>query len=139
MRWSSIKGDRLLVESSPPNGSPRLIAVVDDDEDVSSALGSLIESMGIHAMTFGSADIFLADRDRRFDLVISDVQMPGTSGLELAKILGKEAVPLILITAFPSPEVKQQAIAQGVRCFMRKPFDPDELIDCIERILAGDL
>jgi len=113
-----------------------LIAIVDDDDDVASALGSLVESMGVKASLFASADLFLSDREERFDLVISDVQMPGRSGLDLAKHLKGEGLPIILITAFPTAEIERQAHLHGVWCFIRKPFDPDELIDCIERLLS---
>ncbi len=126
-----------MSEALPPVRSRKLIAIVDDHEDVASALGSLVESMGIDATLFASADLFLSDREDAFDLVISDVQMPGRSGLDLAKHLKAECLPIILITAFPSVEIERQAHLHGVWCFIRKPFDPDELIDCIERALAG--
>ena len=76
-----------MSEALPPVRSRKLVAIVDDDEDVASALGSLVESMGIDATLFASADLFLSDRDGDFDLVISDVQMPGRSGIDLAKHL----------------------------------------------------
>ncbi|AHE56060.1 response regulator transcription factor [Sphingomonas sanxanigenens] len=114
------------------------IAIVDDDEDVAAALGSLVDSMNARPEIFHSADDYLASlRWRAVDMVISDVQMPGTSGLELARILQGTGVPLILITAFPSLELERQAMAHGVRRFMRKPFDPAALIACIEAILDG--
>lgn len=126
-----------MSEALPPIRSRKLVAIVDDDDDVASALGSLVESMGIDATLFASADLFLSDREGDFDLVISDVQMPGKSGLDLAKQLKSEGVPIILITAFPSVEIERQAHLHGVWCFIRKPFDPDELIECIERVFAG--
>lgn len=125
-----------MSEALPPARSQKVIAIVDDDEDVASALGSLVESMGLSATLFASADLFLSDRDDEFDLVISDVQMPGRSGLDLARHLKDERMPIILITAFPSAEIERQAHLYDVWCFIRKPFDPDELIDCIERALA---
>ena len=125
-----------MSEALPPARSQKLIAIVDDDEDVASALGSLVESMGVSATLFASADLFLSYREEEFDLVISDVQMPGRSGLDLAKHLKGEGLPIILITAFPSAEIERQAHLHGVWCFIRKPFDPDELIDCIEHVLA---
>lgn len=125
-----------MVEASPPIEGARLIAIVDDDEDVASALGSLVDSMGMSATLFSSADSFLFEEHGRFDLVISDVQMPGASGIDLARALQVEQVPVILITAFPSPEIERQALACDVRCFIRKPFDPDELIACIEKVMA---
>ncbi|SDA35892.1 response regulator transcription factor [Sphingomonas sp. NFR15] len=125
-----------MVEALPPTGSVGLIAIVDDDEDVASALGSLVESMGMAARLFSSADNFLSERHERFVLVISDVQMPGSSGIDLARLLQNDAVPVILITAFPSLEIERQALACGVHRFIRKPFDPDELIDSIMRVVA---
>lgn len=125
-----------MVEALPPIEGARLIAIVDDDEDVASALGSLVDSMGMSATLFSSADSFLSEEHGKFDLVISDVQMPGASGIDLARALQVEQVAVILITAFPSTEIERQALACGVRCFIRKPFDPDELIACIEKVMA---
>ncbi len=125
-----------MVELSATYSDPSLIAIVDDDEDVAAALFSLVDSMGLAGRTFSSADEFIPHLDMPFELVISDVQMPGTSGLELARLLRERRMPVILITAFPSADVERQAREEGVRCFMRKPFDPSELIDCIERVLS---
>ncbi|MGF7148917.1 FixJ family two-component response regulator [Sphingomonas zeicaulis] len=127
-----------MVDASLPANPIKSIAIVDDDEDVAAALGSLVDSMNVQPHIFHSADAFLASAiGNAIDLVISDVQMPGTGGLEFARILRGAGVPLILITAFPSAEVERQAMVQGVRCFMRKPFDPTALIACIEAILDG--
>lgn len=123
-------------ESLPSDPSHRVIAIVDDDEDVAFALGSLVESIGLDARLFPSADAYLAYPDTPFALLISDVQMPGTSGIALARILRGAGLPVILISAFPSAEIERQAGLAGARCFLRKPFDPAELIACIERILA---
>lgn len=116
--------------------SSKLIAVIDDDEDVGSALVSLLESMSLGSVLFSAADAFLASSVHdQVDLVISDVQMPGTSGLELARILQQRGTPIILITAFPSPEVQRQAQEAGVKSFLRKPFNPTTLIEILNDLM----
>lgn len=116
---------------SPPEASKcNVIAVVDDDRDVRAALDGLLESLGYHARLFDSADSFLAAHALDdIDGIISDVQMPGTSGLQLAERLHCHAKPVILMTAFPTADVRQRASAAGVLCLLIKPFDSDELID----------
>jgi FixJ family two-component response regulator len=78
-----------------------LISVVDDDEDVRLALEALIDSLGLRVRTFASGDAFLASGALdESSCVISDIHMPGISGLELALTLGTipDAPPIVLIT-----------------------------------------
>lgn len=107
-----------------------VIAVVDDDEDVRAALDGLLESLGYRSKLYDSADSFLAAKAvDDVDCIISDIQMPGTSGLQLAEQIQGHEKPVILITAFPTHDVQQRASAAGVRCVLIKPFDSEELID----------
>jgi FixJ family two-component response regulator len=71
--------------------------------------------------------------------VITDVQMPGVSGLELQKRLieGGRRIPVIFITAFPEEKSRTQALAAGACGFLKKPFDEQSLIGCLERALAS--
>jgi FixJ family two-component response regulator len=122
--------------SGPP--LPAKVAIVDDDEDVRFSLESLVEAIGYRAAGFDAAEDFLASCEMG-DLacVVTDLQMPGMSGLQLAAhIRDTSAVPVILITAFPAPGLEEQARAAGVRCTMRKPFDPEALIRELDRILS---
>ena len=114
------------------------MAVVDDDEDVRISLEMLIGSIGHEAALFESADALLAfERLDLFACFISDVQMPGTNGIQLARRLRRlSAAPLILITAFSSEDVERRAYEAGVHRFMSKPFDPNALIDELERLLG---
>ena len=86
--------------------------------------------LGYRSKLFDSADSFLAaEVVNDVDCIISDIQMPGTSGLQLAERIQCHAKPVILITAFPTPDVQQRASAAGVRCVLIKPFDSGKLID----------
>lgn len=109
---------------------PPLIAVVDDDEDLRTALGDLLESIGYAARMYENADALITSgKVGTFDCIVSDIQMKGTSGLQLARTVRESDVPIILITAFPTPEVQQQAQAAGVRRLFIKPFNSQALID----------
>ncbi|MET4636653.1 response regulator [Kaistia sp. UC242_56] len=139
-RVSGIHGKSVgkleFVSTIPPN-SPPLIAVVDDDDDVRTALDDMLKSLGYAAQLFETADAFLSSGSGgEVDCVISDVQMPGTSGLQLARVMQLAKMPVILITAFPTPEVEQQAEAAGVRRLLVKPFDSSDLIAELDRLLA---
>jgi len=116
-----------------------LIGIVDDDEDVRIALEALISSIGFVSEMFETADALLASgRLSLFDCVVTDLQMPGMNGLSLARhIQATRPIPVVLITAFPAPGLDVQAKAAGVRCLLRKPFDPIILIDELEAIFAG--
>ncbi len=117
------------------NASP-VIAVVEDDEDLRTSLGDLLESVGYQAVTFDSADSFLAsDVSSKFDCIISDIQMKGTNGLELARTLRPSETPVILITAFPTPEIGSQAKAAGVHRLLFKPFNSQALLDDLQLLL----
>jgi FixJ family two-component response regulator len=121
-----------------PSVSAPVIAIVDDDESVSIGMMSLVRSIGYDALTYGSAEDFLAS-DARDDIacLISDVQMPGVGGLELQKMLAAEGsrLPIIFITAYPDARIRQVALDAGAMCFLSKPCDGAALIACLERAL----
>jgi FixJ family two-component response regulator len=111
-----------------------LIAIVDDDEAVREATEGLMRSFGYSVETFSSAEDFLQSPhvDRTLCL-IADVNMPGMSGLDLYLRLAamQRNLPTILITGYPSENIRAAAISAGVACYLVKPFGDDELMDCI--------
>ncbi|WBS00394.1 response regulator [Pseudoduganella sp. SL102] len=118
--------------------SDQEVCIVDDDASVRTAVSSLVRSLGLRARLFASAEEFLA-AGCAADLVISDLQMPGISGIELLELLRGRAdqVPFIVITAFLQDAVKGRATQAGAACVLGKPFRADALIGCIERALAA--
>ncbi|WP_234052378.1 MULTISPECIES: response regulator [unclassified Xanthobacter] len=117
-----------------------MITIIDDDESVRLATESLIRSLGFGASCFACAEDFLGSPERcRTNCVITDVQMPGMSGVELQSRLRAEgdAVPLIFITAFPEERIRRQVDAAGAFGFLAKPFDSAAMIDCIGRALQA--
>jgi FixJ family two-component response regulator len=105
--------------------SSRLIAIVDDDKSVQSALQDLIESEGLSTLCFGSAEEFLdSDVQDEAGCLIADIRMPGISGIELQSRLKADRcrIPIIFITAHGDPKMRAQAIRDGAVEFLTKPF-----------------
>lgn len=121
------------------NANKPTIAVVDDDEAVRAALANLLASLDLGVAVFASAEEFLASPAcQAAACLITDVQMPGMSGLDLQRHLANRGsrVPVILITAFPGDHVRRQAEEGGAVGFLAKPFDGRLMIECIERALV---
>ena len=116
----------------------RLVAIVDDDESVQSALQDLIESDGLSALCFGSAEQFL-DSEARHEAVclIADIRMPGLSGLELQAKLKAERrrLPVIFITAHGDDEMRIHATREGAVEFLTKPFKDAVLLEEVHAAL----
>ncbi len=116
------------------------IAIIDDDEEVRIATENLVQSYGIDTQTFGSAEEFLnsAAADEAACL-ITDIQMPGMSGVDLQKTLLEQGrrVPIIFMTAFPEERVRRQVEAAGAIRFLSKPYAADALMDSISEALGG--
>ena len=111
-----------------------MIAIIDDDEEVRSATENLIKSYGLDACVFGSGQEFLdSAATTQTRCVITDVQMPGMSGIELSRALLDRGlrIPTIFITAYPQELLRQQADALGAIGYFSKPFDARSLIDCV--------
>ena len=112
-----------------------MIGIVDDDVSVRESLRSLLESLGYAVSTFESAERFLeSGRLAETSCLISDVQMPGLSGLDLqSRLLAKGCcIPVIFITAFPEERFRIRASSAGAIGFLSKPFDEGALIKCLE-------
>jgi FixJ family two-component response regulator len=117
-----------------------LIAIVDDDEPVRDATKTLVRSLGYHASTFGSADEFLkSDQVHDTSCHITDVQMPGLSGIDLqdSLIARGHRIPIIFMTGYPDDSVRARATKAGAVCFLNKPFSLDHFIGCIEKALKA--
>jgi FixJ family two-component response regulator len=116
----------------------RLVAIVDDDESVQRALQDLIESDGLPAICFGSAEQFLDSEARsKAACLIADIRMPGMSGLELQAKLKAERcrIPVIFITAHGDAEMRIHAMRQGAVEFLSKPFDDAVLLEIVHTAL----
>jgi FixJ family two-component response regulator len=115
-----------------------LISIVDDDELVRDALGRLMKANGYLAQTFESAASLLNSEDlARTDCLITDVQMPGMSGLELHGSLTAAGMPIptIVITGHPDEAARVRALEAGVRGYFTKPIGVAELLQCIRSII----
>ena len=115
-----------------------MISVIDDDPSVRIASENLLTSLGYIGHTFSSAEEFLHSADlKNTSCVITDVQMPGMSGVELqAFLLAREyRVPLIFITAFPDETVRARVLKAGAVALLTKPFDRRTLIECLNAAL----
>jgi FixJ family two-component response regulator len=116
------------------------VSIIDDDESLRMALVGLVRSLGYDGQGFASAEEFLKSGSaKRFACVITDIQMPGMSGIDLKLHLAarKCPLPVIMITARPDPSLEEKALAAGAVGFLRKPFEANALIECLEKALAG--
>jgi FixJ family two-component response regulator len=120
-------------------GKP-VVSIVDDDESVREATKGLVRSLGYDAAAFASAEEFLSsDRLNDTVCVVTDVQMPGLSGIELQSRLAAEGhrIPIIFITASPEERVRRRAKEAGAFGFFSKPFDKDLFIGCLSRAVSS--
>lgn len=120
---------------------PPAVFVVDDDAASRELLRQLIESIGIEALTYPSAQSFLADYDpRRPGCLVTDLRLPGMSGLELIRLLRARGniIPTILITAFADVPTAVRTMKLGTDALIEKPFRNQELLDHITQCLEKD-
>jgi FixJ family two-component response regulator len=116
-----------------------LISVIDDDESLRLALVGLIRSLGFQAHGHATAEAFLESGDiGETRCVITDIQMPGMSGIDLKHLLDSRAaaVPVIMITARTEAALIERARRSGALCLLCKPFETDDLIAWLDRALA---
>jgi FixJ family two-component response regulator len=118
-----------------------MIVIVDDDESVREATKFLVMSLGHPVLTFASAEEYLgSDQVLATACLISDLKMPGMSGVELQKRLIAEGhrIPTIFVTAFFDEEVRSHALRAGALGFLSKPFKDQSLIECLNKALQSD-
>ena len=115
-----------------------MIAIVDDDAFVRDSLRDLMESLGYDLAAFESAERFLeAACLAETSCVITDLQMPGLSGLDLQGRLvdNSHRIPIIFVTGFPDEKFRVRAMSAGAVGFLSKPLDESLLIGCLESAL----
>jgi FixJ family two-component response regulator len=115
-----------------------LISIVDDDESVREAVKGLVNALGFRAEAFASAEDFLkSERVQGTSCLITDLQMPGMTGLQLHMRLVESgrAIPTIVITAYPDDRSRARAADAGIACHLTKPFSEDALLGCIRSAL----
>ena len=123
--------------ATPANA--KLIAIVDDDESVRSALEGLMKAVGLPAQAFASAEEFLSSGEQQHTgCLIADIRMPGMSGLDLQARLNAERcrIPTIFITAHGDTTMRMQALRAGAVEFLAKPFNDDVLLEHVKAALA---
>ena len=117
-----------------------MIVVIDDDEATRQSLVDLMRARGLVARCYASAEEFLGSETHyASQCIVTDIQMPGMSGIELKHHLDAEScrTPVIMITARLDRRVQQDAIASGAFCFLAKPFPMGELFSCVQRAIAA--
>jgi CheY-like chemotaxis protein len=126
------------------------ILVAEDDPDLRRLLAKRFDREGYSVLEaedgFELMDSLSASEEAtptglnpRIDLVVSDVRMPGRSALEVLRLIrqptDREALPVVLITAFCDPALRAEALALGASCVLDKPVDLDELCREVKRAL----
>ena len=118
----------------------KLVAIVDDDDSMRSALEGLLKAVGLPAQAFASAEEFLkSGQQRQTACLIADIRMPGMSGLELQAKLNTAhcRIPTIFITAHGDAKLRMQALRAGAVEFLAKPFDDEALLESVRVALQS--
>lgn len=118
-----------------------LISIVDDDESIRRTTTLLVESFGLRAAAFESAESFLqSGRQHGTSCLILDVRMPRMNGLQLQSELAAAgcSIPIIFITAYDDKESRRRAMQAGAVAFLGKPFSDEQLLQTLRSALGHD-
>ena len=119
---------------------PSLVSVIDDDQSFRESMRRLVRSLGYSVEAFPSAaDLLASPRLVETACLITDVHMPGMTGVDLYRHLinAGYAIPTILMTAYPDEEVGARALKDGVLYYLRKPVDESYLLHCLRSALES--
>ena len=115
------------------------IHIIDDDESFRRALLMLLESAGFNVKPYVSGEAFFREEDAAAsDCILTDIRMPGLSGLDLLerlKLQGRN-IPVIVVSAYDDDHTRQFAFELGAAAFFGKPVDDMELMDAIMQVIA---
>jgi FixJ family two-component response regulator len=137
--WNGAGMARLeKVETAMPK--PTLISIVEDDQPFRESMKKLMTALGYTVEAFPSAADFLASPLLAATAcLVTDVQMPGMTGVQLHRHLidAGYAIPTILVTAYPDEVARGRAMKDGIVCYLRKPVDDDHLQRCLRSALES--
>ncbi len=115
-----------------------VICIVDDDEEVLESIVTFFRSAGVRVRKFGAAENLLSSPDLApMTFLITDLHMPGMSGLELLNELRRKgiSVPVIVVTAYLTAAARKAGQALGVSAFVTKPADPEALLEKVAALM----
>ena len=118
----------------------RKVLVVDDDPVVGKSFDRVLSGKGYAVITAGNAQEALSKLDAEdYDLVYTDIKMPGMSGLEMAEQVKKTRpwLPVVIVTGYGSPDNEARAEAAGVSGFLRKPLSPEMIEGSAQKVFSG--
>jgi FixJ family two-component response regulator len=121
-------------------GSPQAIAIVEDDESMREAIEHLLGVAGFRTVVYESAEALLGEEASENPLcIVSDLNLPAMSGLDLLTELGRSGgpPPVIIITAYDSTSSRQEAARRGASAYLAKPFTSVALLAAIDEIVAN--
>lgn len=129
--------------TAAPAAPPLRLALADDQALVRGGLAALLAEFAQVQVCVqaGDGDALLAAlADTPVDLILSDIRMPGRDGFGLLQALAErgDATPVILLTTFDEPELALRAAAAGARGFLLKDASPEDLLDAVLRVAAGE-
>jgi FixJ family two-component response regulator len=124
----------------PKLEKPKMVAIVDDEDSMRSALQGLLKAADLPSQAFASAEEFLkSGQQHHTGCLITDIRMPGMSGIELQAKLNAERcrIPTIFITAHGDEKMRMQALRAGAVEFLAKPFDDEALLESVRAALES--
>jgi len=116
------------------------ILIVDDERDIVKALMIRLQSNGYNVVAAfdGAQGVFMANKEIP-DLVILDIRMPADDGYSVVEKMKQsdrtDKIPIIFLTGSPERNAEERAMGLGARFYIKKPYDPEELLDAVKRAL----
>ncbi len=129
--------------AEPPRSGPGIggqtILVVDDDDSMREAIARLLRAAGFEPAAHPSAEELLSATDTGAACVISDLRLPGMSGLDLLAALRARptSAPFVLITAHDAPGLREEALQRGAAAYLTKPFRGTVLLETVRAVIAS--
>jgi len=114
------------------------IALVEDEESLCRSLERLLRAYGLRSFAYPSAEAFLADpAHARYECLIVDIQLGGMSGIELAERLAASgwSTPVIFMTAYDDPAMRELALATGCAAYLRKNDSGEVVLDALRQAM----
>jgi DNA-binding response OmpR family regulator len=124
-------------------GQRKKILIVDDERDIVKVLMIRLQSGGYEVIAAfdGAQGVFMAHKEKP-DLIILDIRMPAGDGFSVAERLKRSShtwtIPVIFLTGSPEKDAEGRAMELGARFYIKKPYDPEELLDAVKRALEAE-